>query len=69
MPASDNRNMELIQELGVAAAVLASAGGFGWWLAGMIKADGYGFRAASGLPRDWAPPELPSTPYSVKPHR
>lgn len=40
-------------------------------LVGLIKSDGYGFRSSSGLPRDWAPPDLdlPSTPYSVKPHR
>lgn len=42
---------------------------FSWRLTTIIKADGYGFRSSSGLPRDWAPPELPSTPYSVKPHR
>jgi hypothetical protein len=35
----------------------------------MIKLDGYGFRAGSGLPRDWSPtPDLPSTPYTAKPH-
>ncbi len=52
--------------LGAAVAVAAV------WLAvrltAIIKADGYGLRAASGLPRDWAPPELPSTPYSKKAH-
>ncbi len=37
-------------------------------LRAMVKADGYGFRAASGLPRDWAPSDLPSTPYSTKAH-
>jgi hypothetical protein len=61
--------METVRELLVAAVVLGTSGWFGWWLTGIIKADGYGFRASSGLPRDWAPPELPSTPYSVKPHR
>jgi hypothetical protein len=39
-----------------------------WRLASIIKADGYGFRSSSGLPRDWAPPESQSIPYSVKPH-
>jgi hypothetical protein len=35
----------------------------------IIKTDGYAFRAASGLPRDWSPtPDLPSTPYVKKPH-
>ncbi|MBA2772919.1 MAG: hypothetical protein H0U36_02590 [Nocardioidaceae bacterium] len=39
-------------------------------LAAFVKADGYGFRAASGLPRDWSPsPDLPSTPYVQKAHR
>ncbi len=39
-------------------------------LAAFVKADGYGFRAASGLPRDWSPsPDLPSTPYVEKAHR
>ncbi len=52
--------------LGIVAAV---TGWFGWRLAALVKADGYGFRSSSGLPRDWAPPELPSTPYAVKPHR
>ena len=38
-------------------------------LTSLIKADGYGLRSSSGLPRDWSPtPELPSTPYVVKPH-
>ena len=37
-------------------------------LATIIKQDGYGFRSASGLPRDWAPPETQSEPYSVKQH-
>jgi hypothetical protein len=42
---------------------------FGVRLAHMIKADGYGFRAASGLPRDWSPiADLPSTSYVEKPH-
>ncbi len=46
------------------AAVVAVAAWFAVRLITVIRADGYGFRAASGLPRDWAPPELPSTPYS-----
>ena len=51
----------------VAAAIAAAW--FGVRLAHMIKSDGYGFRAASGLPRDWSPStELPSTPYIEKPH-
>jgi hypothetical protein len=38
-----------------------------------IKSDGYGRRSSSGLPRDWKPrdwatPDLPSTPYQAKPH-
>ncbi len=41
---------------------------FGWRLTSIIKADGYGFRSSSGLPRDWAPTELPSTPYVARPH-
>ena len=54
----------------IAAAAVAVCAWFGWRLVAIIKADGYGFlRASSGLPRDWAPPELPSTPYSVAPHR
>jgi hypothetical protein len=54
----------------IAAAATALSLWFGWRLATIVRADGYGFlRASSGLPRDWAPPDLPSTPYSVKPHR
>lgn len=49
---------------GVALALL-----FGWRLLAIIKADGYGLRSSSGLPRDWSPStDLPSTPYAVKPH-
>lgn len=49
----------------VAAVVWATAR-----LTAFVKADGYGFRAASGLPRDWSPsPDLPSTPYVDKAHR
>lgn len=59
----------MLGEVAVSALLIAPSTWFGWWLAGVIKADGYGFRAASGLPKDWAPPELPSTPYSAKPHR
>jgi hypothetical protein len=56
-----------------AATILATIGAltlvFGWRLLAIIKADGYGLRSSSGLPRDWSPaPELPSTPYLVKPH-
>lgn len=51
------------------SVLAAFSGWFGWRLTAMIKADGYGFRSASGLPRDWAPPQLPSTPYAVKPHQ
>ncbi len=51
------------------ACAVALAAWFGWRLATLIRADGYGFRSSSGLPRDWAPPELPSTPYAVKPHQ
>jgi len=51
----------------VAAAVVAA-----WFvarLAHLIRSDGYGFRASSGLPRDWSPSvDLPSTPYVMKPH-
>jgi hypothetical protein len=54
----------------VALATAAVSMWFGWRLVTIIRADGYGFlRASSGLPRDWAPAELPSTPYSLKPHR
>jgi len=52
--------------LGVVA--VAAALWFAARLRAMVKADGYGFRAASGLPRDWAPADLPSTPYSTKAH-
>jgi hypothetical protein len=56
--------------LGLAVVAVAVSAWFAWRLATIIREDGYGFlRASSGLPRDWAPPELPSTPYSVKPHR
>ncbi|MBA3310570.1 MAG: hypothetical protein H0U28_11060 [Nocardioidaceae bacterium] len=37
-------------------------------IAHLIRMDGHGLRSSSGLPRDWAPPELPSTPYNVKRH-
>ncbi len=51
----------------VAAALVAAW--YGARLAHLIKSDGYGFRAASGLPRDWSPSvDLPSTPYVQKPH-
>ncbi|MEJ7706083.1 MAG: hypothetical protein WKF82_01710 [Nocardioidaceae bacterium] len=51
---------------------LVAAGLLTWWagryLFRIVRTDGYGFRSSSGLPRDWAPAELPSTPYTVKPH-
>ncbi len=54
----------------VIVALVATAVWFAVHLAALVKADGYGFRAASGLPRDWSPsPDLPSTPYVEKPHR
>lgn len=38
-------------------------------LVALLRADGYGLRATSGLPRDWSPScELPSTSYVEKPH-
>jgi hypothetical protein len=50
----------------VAAAVAAW---YLWRLFRIVRTDGHIFRAASGLPRDWSPsPDLPSLPYSVKPH-
>jgi hypothetical protein len=49
-------------------AITAFTVWFLWRLALLIKADGYGFRSSSGLPNDWSPPELPSTPYVAKPH-
>ncbi len=52
----------------LAATVAVVVAWFVVRLVTIIRADGYGFRAASGLPRDWAPPELPSTPYSTKAH-
>lgn len=59
----------------VAVSLLAVAAlAFGVFLVRMVRADGYGYRASSGLPRDWKPrgwsnDELPSTPYSVTPPR
>ena len=54
--------------LTLAAAAIAFAW-FGVRSLNLIKSDGYGFRAASGLPRDWSPhAELPSTPYHEKVH-
>ncbi len=61
--------MDFLSVDAVYAAFAAGSAWFGWRLATIIKRDGYGFRSSSGLPRDWAPAELPSTPYSVKPHR
>lgn len=55
----------------ILVAVLTSIA-FGVWygvrLFHLIKTDGYGHRSSSGLPRDWSPSELPSTPYSTRPH-
>lgn len=50
------------------AAVAVGSAWFAARLVAVIKSDGYGFRAASGLPRDWAPSDTQSTPYSEKPH-
>ena len=61
--------MEPVTVLLSLCAVAALGVWFGWRLTAMVLADGYGFRTSSGLPRDWAPPALPSTPYAVKPHR
>ncbi len=61
--------MDLLQMLILFLIVSAVSSWFSWRLTMMIKADGYGFRSSSGLPRDWSPAELPSTPYSVKPHQ
>jgi hypothetical protein len=56
----------------VLLTLAAGAIAFAWYgvrLVHMIKSDGYGFRAASGLPRDWSPSvELPSTSYTDRPH-
>ena len=58
-----------IMTLSIAAAIGVFALAFGWRLVSIIKADGYGLRSASGLPRDWSPePDLPSFSYTVKPH-
>ena len=52
----------------LAVTVLAVAAlAFGAWLVRTVRADGYGYRASSGLPRDWSPTDLPSTPYSRTP--
>ncbi|MBA2698479.1 MAG: hypothetical protein H0U61_06850 [Nocardioidaceae bacterium] len=62
--------METLAMVLVIVALVATAVWFAVRLAALVKADGYGFRAASGLPRDWSPsPDLPSTPYVEKPHR
>ena len=60
--------MTIFAVLIVGVALTAAAVWFAVRLTAIIKADGYGFRAASGLPRDWAPSDLPSTPYSKKAH-
>lgn len=62
------RDMDFFS-MGILYVVAAGSAWFSWQLTTIIKRDGYGFRSSSGLPRDWAPAELPSTPYSVKPHR
>lgn len=65
--------MSILAFLLVAAVVVFSVW-YGRRLFRIIKADGYGFRSSSGLPRgwspsdDWSPDDLPSTPYSVRPH-
>jgi hypothetical protein len=54
----------------VVVAAAAVAAWYLWRLLRIVRSDGYIFRASSGLPRDWSPsPDLPSLPYSVKPHR
>lgn len=58
----------------VAVCLLAVASlAFGVFFVRMVRADGYGYRASSGLPRDWKPRDwstgLPSTPYSSTPPR
>jgi hypothetical protein len=51
-------------------AVTAVAVWYLWRLVRIVKSDGHIFRASSGLPRDWSPaPDLPSIPYTAKPHR
>jgi hypothetical protein len=60
--------------LGAVSALAVVAVAFAVLLVRLVRADGYGYRAASGLPRDWkprdwAPPGLPSTPYSRTPPR
>jgi hypothetical protein len=51
----------------VASTVLAAW--YLWRLFRIVRSDGHIFRASSGLPRDWSPsPDLPSVPYTVKPH-
>jgi hypothetical protein len=58
-----------ILTLSIVAAIGVFALAFGWRLVSIIKADGYGFRTSSGLPRDWSPsPDLPSFSYVAKPH-
>ena len=58
----------------VVSALAVAAPVFGVFLVRLVRADGYGSRGASGLPRDWKPrdwasPELPSRPYSLTPPR
>jgi len=58
-----------MNELTVIAILTATFGvWYGLRLFQLIRTDGYGPRSSSGLPRDWSPPELPSTPYSTKAH-
>ena len=53
----------------VLIVVTAVAVWYLWKLFRIVKTDGHIFRASSGLPRDWSPtPDLPSLPYTVKPH-
>jgi hypothetical protein len=60
--------MNPIAALAVVAAVVAAAW-YLWRLVQYVRSDGHIRRASSGLPRDWSPsPDLPSYPYTVKPH-
>jgi hypothetical protein len=50
-------------------AAMAGAAWYLWRLFRIVRSDGSILRASSGLPRDWSPsPDLPSLPYTVKPH-
>jgi hypothetical protein len=61
--------MTTLTVLPAVAAIAIFSAWFAVRLISIVKADGYGFRSSSGLPRDWSPsPDLPSTPYVAKPH-